>query len=219
MDGYWLSLAVVGVLVLVNALFAGSEIAMVSLRESQLRRLERHRGGARVRALVHLVRDPNRYLASVQIGITLAGFLASATAAVSLAEPLVPLLGFLGAVFVPASGGADRSFRSGLAKGAGDFVVGVAGGWGEAASAGGVGGGAGGAAPGERRWGREIVDRDGASCGAVLLDEGVDVVDVGPDELGAGGVAARFAWLGDAGGRGGEASASGDVAHQHAVQR
>jgi putative hemolysin len=96
MDDYWLYLALVGVLILLNGLFSGSEIALISLRESQLRRLER-RGGAGARALSRLTRNPNRFLASVQIGITLVGFLASATAAVSLAQPLVPVLGFLGA--------------------------------------------------------------------------------------------------------------------------
>src|SRR5690606_21194289 len=39
---------------------------------------------------------PNRFLATIQVGITLAGFLASPTAAVSLARPLVAPLGFLG---------------------------------------------------------------------------------------------------------------------------
>ena len=86
MSGYWLDIALVGVLVLVNAAFAGSEMALVSLREGQLRQLERQ-GGARALRLVRLARDPNRFLATIQIGITLAGFLASATAAVSLAEP------------------------------------------------------------------------------------------------------------------------------------
>ncbi|HEY0636631.1 MAG TPA: hemolysin family protein [Pseudonocardiaceae bacterium] len=95
MDGIWLNLVLVGVLVLLNALFAGSELALISLREGQLRQLER-RGGARALTLVRLARDPNRFLATIQIGITLAGFLASATAAVSLARPVVPLLGFLG---------------------------------------------------------------------------------------------------------------------------
>ncbi len=95
MDGYGFNIALVGVLVLVNALFAGSEMALISLREGQLRALERE-GGRGARTLVRLARDPNRFLATIQIGITLAGFLASATAAVSLAEPLVPLLGFLG---------------------------------------------------------------------------------------------------------------------------
>ncbi|MFD7659106.1 hemolysin family protein [Actinosynnema sp. NPDC059797] len=95
MDGYGFNIALVAVLVLVNALFSGSEMALISLREGQLRALARE-GGASARTLVKLARDPNRFLATIQIGITLAGFLASATAAVSLAAPLVPLLSFLG---------------------------------------------------------------------------------------------------------------------------
>jgi putative hemolysin len=99
--GYWLQVALVLVLVLVNAAFAGSEMALVSLRESQIRRLERtSRGG---RTLARLARDPNRFLATIQIGITLAGFLASAAAAVSLAQPLVGPLGFLGSAAEPVA--------------------------------------------------------------------------------------------------------------------
>jgi putative hemolysin len=64
------------------------------LRESQLQRLERASRTGRV--LARLTRDPNRFLATIQIGITLAGFLASASAAVSLAKPLVGPLSFLG---------------------------------------------------------------------------------------------------------------------------
>ena len=101
MSGVWLQLALVAVLILANAAFAGSEMAFVSLREGQLRRLERSgRHGPRV---ARLARDPNRYLATIQIGITLAGFLASATAAVSLAGPLAPLLSFLGGAAKPAA--------------------------------------------------------------------------------------------------------------------
>ena len=100
MSGYWLDIALVGALVLLNAVFAGSEMALVSLREGQLRLLDRA-GGARGQRLVRLARDPNRFLATIQIGITLAGFLASATAAVSLAEPLVPRLAFLGSAAEP----------------------------------------------------------------------------------------------------------------------
>lgn len=95
MNGYGADLLLIAVLIVLNALFAGSEIALISLRESQLRRLRR-RGGANAARLVRLAADPNRFLATIQIGITLAGFLASATAAVSLAEPLVPLLSFAG---------------------------------------------------------------------------------------------------------------------------
>jgi putative hemolysin len=94
-------LGLVAVLILLNAGLAGSELALVSLRESQLRRLET-RGGAGA-TLARLARDPNRFLATIQIGITLAGFLASAAAAVSLAEPLEGPLGFLGDAARPAA--------------------------------------------------------------------------------------------------------------------
>ncbi|GAA4566759.1 hemolysin family protein [Micromonospora coerulea] len=87
-------LALVIVLVLINAALSGSEMALVTLREGQLRRLRRSgRSGVR---LARLAREPNRYLATIQLGITLAGFLASAAAAVSLAEPLFGPLAFLG---------------------------------------------------------------------------------------------------------------------------
>jgi putative hemolysin len=100
-SGVWLQLLLVGLLVLVNAVFAGSEMALVSLREGQLRRLARH--GDTGRLVVRLARDPNRFLATIQIGITLAGFLASATAAVSLAEPLMPALGWMGGAARPVA--------------------------------------------------------------------------------------------------------------------
>jgi putative hemolysin len=94
-------LGLVVVLVLVNAAFAGTELALVSLREGQLQRLEQRSATGRV--LADLARRPNQFLATIQIGITLAGFLASAAAAVSLAEPLVEPLGFLGDAAEPVS--------------------------------------------------------------------------------------------------------------------
>jgi putative hemolysin len=94
-------LLLVLVLVLVNAVFSGSEMALISLRESQLQRLERASRAGRV--LIRLTRDPNRFLATIQIGITLAGFLASAAAAVSLAKPLYGPLSFLGNAAQPAA--------------------------------------------------------------------------------------------------------------------
>lgn len=95
MSHYWFDIALIAFLLVLNGLFAGSEIALISMREGQLRALERqpHR---RAQALVRLARDPNRFLGTIQLGITLAGYLASATAAVTLAEPLVPALMFLG---------------------------------------------------------------------------------------------------------------------------
>ncbi len=93
MSDFW-ELGLVAVLIVLNALLAGSEMALVSLRPGQVDRLAT-RGGAG-RALARLSADPNRFLATIQIGITLAGFLASAAAAVNLSEPLVPLLAVFG---------------------------------------------------------------------------------------------------------------------------
>jgi putative hemolysin len=94
-------LLLVGVLVLLNAAFAGTELALVSLRDSQLRRLEGQSRSGRV--LAGLAREPNRFLATIQVGITMAGFLASAAAAVSLAAPLEEPLAFLGGAARPVS--------------------------------------------------------------------------------------------------------------------
>jgi putative hemolysin len=94
-ERYWFDIALIVVLLGLNGLFAGSEIALISLREGQLRAFDRN-AGRREQALVRLARDPNRFLGTIQLGITLAGYLASATAAVTLAEPLVPSLRFLG---------------------------------------------------------------------------------------------------------------------------
>jgi putative hemolysin len=100
-EGVWTQLALVAVLVAINAVFAGSEIALISLREGQVQRLAQ--GGRSGRTLARLAQDPNRFLATIQIGITLAGFLASATAAVALAEPLVGVLGPLGGFARPVA--------------------------------------------------------------------------------------------------------------------
>jgi putative hemolysin len=94
-------IALIAGLLGVNAVLAGSEVALISLREAQVARLEQR--GARGRAVAQLARDPNRFLATIQIGITLSGFLASATAAVALAEPLVPLLAPLGGAARPVA--------------------------------------------------------------------------------------------------------------------
>ncbi len=97
----WVEIALVVVLVLFNAALSGSEMALVTLRESQIHRLaaESERG----RTLATLTSDPNRFLSTIQVGITLAGSLASATAAVSLAHPLIKPLSALGSAAEPAA--------------------------------------------------------------------------------------------------------------------
>jgi putative hemolysin len=90
MDGVWLSLALVLGFVLVGGVFSASELALVSLRDSQVQRLERR--GRRGAAVAHLRTDPNRFLAAVQIGVTLAGFFSAAYGGSTIAVELVPVL-------------------------------------------------------------------------------------------------------------------------------
>lgn len=88
MNPVWLQLGLIGVLIAINALFAGAELALITLNRAQLERMRRAGGRAAIAA--QLAEDPTRFLATIQVGITFAGFLASAVAAVSLAKPLIP---------------------------------------------------------------------------------------------------------------------------------
>ena len=79
-----LNIAIVLALILVEAMFVASEIALVSLREGQVQALAV--SGRRGAAVARLVRDPNRFLATVQIGVTLTSLLSSAFGAVTLSD-------------------------------------------------------------------------------------------------------------------------------------
>lgn len=80
----WLNVGIVVLLIMIEGLFVAAEIALVSLREGQVRSLaERGRRGAKVAKLVH---DPNRFLAAVQLGVTTTALLSSAFGAVTLSE-------------------------------------------------------------------------------------------------------------------------------------
>ncbi len=95
MGDYLFEILFVLVLVVVNGYFAAAEIALISARRAALKR-SADAGSAGARAAIALTEDPSRLLASIQIGITLVGFMASATAAVSLAKPLQAWLESLG---------------------------------------------------------------------------------------------------------------------------
>jgi putative hemolysin len=79
----WANVLIVLLLIVIEALFVAAEIAMVSLREGQVRALASsgRRGGA---AVARLAGDPNRFLAAVQIGVTSTALLSSAYGAVTL---------------------------------------------------------------------------------------------------------------------------------------
>lgn len=93
-----LQLLLIAGLVLLNAFFAAAEIAIVSVRRSRLRQLVEAERDPRAAAVQRLVDEPGRFLATIQIGVTLAGFFASAAGAVSLA---VALGGLLATVPIP----------------------------------------------------------------------------------------------------------------------
>ncbi len=76
--------------VLVGGVFAAAEISLVSLRETQARAMADR--GRRGEIVAELNKDPNRFLASVQVGVTLAGFLSAAFGGATLAEDLAPTL-------------------------------------------------------------------------------------------------------------------------------
>ncbi|WP_135848996.1 hemolysin family protein [Serinibacter arcticus] len=90
MDGEtWVNIALVLVFILVGGVFAGTEIALVSLRESQIDQLAKQ--GKRGRRVAQVARDPNRFLAAVQIGVTVAGFASAAYGASTIAPDIAPL--------------------------------------------------------------------------------------------------------------------------------
>jgi putative hemolysin len=89
-DGLGFSVVLVLLLILLGGFFAASELALVSLRPSQVERLEGT--GRRGRRVAHLRSDPNRFLSSVQIGVTLCGFLSAAYGGAAFATRLTPVL-------------------------------------------------------------------------------------------------------------------------------
>jgi putative hemolysin len=86
-----LQIAVILGLILLNAFFAASEIAIVSLNKSKISLLSEN-GDKKAKILLKLMSEPSKFLATIQVGITLGGFFASASAATNLSQPLASLL-------------------------------------------------------------------------------------------------------------------------------
>ena len=75
------------ILILINAFFACAEIAVVSLNENKVK-AKAEDGDKKAKKMLKLLKNPTRFLSTIQVGITLAGFLGSAFAADSFSEPL-----------------------------------------------------------------------------------------------------------------------------------
>jgi putative hemolysin len=82
-----LEIAVIIVLTIVNGVFAMSEVALLSARRSRLQRLAEH-GDTRSRRALLLLEDPNNFLSTVQIGVTLVGVLSGAFGGATIAEKI-----------------------------------------------------------------------------------------------------------------------------------
>lgn len=91
MESIFLELAVIFLLILANGFFAGSELAIISARKSTIAKLVSD-GDTRAKVVEQLQNDPHRFLATVQIGVTVVGSLASAVGGATAVEYLKPIL-------------------------------------------------------------------------------------------------------------------------------
>ncbi len=80
-----------GILILLNAYFAASEIAFISLNDAKIEKQAKE-GNKKAKQIEKMLKSPSKFLATIQIGITLAGFLSSAFASDAFAEHLAPVL-------------------------------------------------------------------------------------------------------------------------------
>lgn len=90
MESIWLELLFVFVLILANGFFSGSELAIISARKSRIAQLVAS-GDEKAKIVESLQDDPHRFLATVQIGVTIVGSLASAVGGAAAVQYLKPV--------------------------------------------------------------------------------------------------------------------------------
>src|SRR5215203_2584649 len=91
----WIDVIVIVGLIVLNGVFAMSELAIVSSREARLRARAKA-GSAGAKCALALAAEPSRFLSTVQIGITLIGVLAGAYSGASLGGPVAERIATLG---------------------------------------------------------------------------------------------------------------------------
>src|SRR4051794_438563 len=101
---FWFETVLIMLLILANGFFSGSEIAIVSVRRSRIDQLIEE-GHKSAEVVARLKDDSDRFLATVQIGITLVGSLASAVGGASAVEYLEPIFRQSGISFLQEWGG------------------------------------------------------------------------------------------------------------------
>lgn len=70
-------LLILVILILLNAFFAATEIAFISLNDAKIEKQAKE-GNKKAKQIEKMIKSPSKFLATIQIGITLAGFLSSA---------------------------------------------------------------------------------------------------------------------------------------------
>ena len=90
----WPSIVLIFILIFVNAFFAMSEIAIISINSQKMKRLAEG-GNKAAKRLLAITDSPSDFLATIQVGVTLSGFLNSAVAADNFAGPVAGALAFL----------------------------------------------------------------------------------------------------------------------------
>lgn len=85
-----LQLVILVVLIAVNAFFAASEIAIISVNDNKLKKMSED-GDKKAEKLVQLIAQPSSFLATIQVGVTLSGFFASAVASESFSTRIIAL--------------------------------------------------------------------------------------------------------------------------------
>ncbi|MEE3154245.1 MAG: CNNM domain-containing protein, partial [Pseudomonadota bacterium] len=104
----WTDLLIIAGLIVLNGVFAMSELAIVSARTARLRSAAQQGNGSAQIAL-QLAAEPGKFLSTVQIGITLIGIIAGAYSGASLGGPVGERLELLG---VPASWAEEAGFAT-----------------------------------------------------------------------------------------------------------
>ena len=79
-DALWIDLLIVFILILLNAFFAATEIAVVTLNDNKVRRMSEG-GDKKASLILSFIENPGSFLATIQVGVTVAGFMSSAFAA------------------------------------------------------------------------------------------------------------------------------------------
>ena len=85
------SIIILAILILINAFFASAEIAFISLNDAKID-MQAKEGNKKAKKIQNMLKNPSKFLATIQIGVTLAGFLSSAFASDTFADKLSPAL-------------------------------------------------------------------------------------------------------------------------------